>query len=362
MKRRTPVSTGLSVLAAVAVAAAAGYGAAPVIAAVGTTEPAPAATGGTEPASSAATVPEGAPLRVGLLVPGLTNDGSFNQVALEAAEKLQDEGLIEYEVRERMADPAASEPVVREFAAQGFDLIIGHGIELSEPVLNVAAEFPDLHFTISGGADVGDLVTDNVEAWTYDFSQQGYLSGFVAGSLEGSDPVGIVGGPQLPFIEAAHAGFRLGVEEVNPGAEVLEVYAGSFDDVQRASEAATGLISQGATVLYCSGDGICNGVAAAAAAAGDVLTVGVRGEAGGLAEEVNVASVDLDMYPTFRTYVDRVLSGEFGNASYISGLANRGLVLTPVNYVNDRVPADLQDQVDELVDGLASGEVELPTE
>jgi basic membrane protein A len=142
---------------------------------------------------------------------------------------------------------------------------------------------------------------------------------------------------------------------------VLEVYAGSFDDVQRANEAATGLISQGATVLYCSGDGICNGVAAAADAAGDVLTIGVRGEAGGLAEDVNVASVDLDMYPTFRTYVDRVLSGEFGNEAYVSGLANEGLVLTPVNYVNDRVPADLQDRVDQLVADLASGAVELPT-
>jgi len=301
------------------------------------------------------------PIRVGLLTPGLTNDGSFNQVALEAMERLEDEGLVEFEVREEMADPATSEPVIREFAASGFDLVIGHGIELGEPVLRVASEFPDVNFTISGGADVVDKPTENVEAWTYDFSQQGYLSGFVAGALEGSDTVGIVGGPQLPFIEAAHAGFKLGIADTNPSASVLEVYAGNFDDVQKANEAATGLISQGATVLYCSGDGICNGVAAAADAAGDVLTIGVRGEAGGLGEKVNVASVDLDMYPTFQSYVDRTISGEFGNEAYISGLANEGLVLTPVNPVNERVPADLQQQVDQLVADLASGTKQLPT-
>jgi basic membrane protein A and related proteins len=355
-------STKASVAVAMAGIVAASWGTA---AATSGSEP-PADTAAMDTAASASmTVAseapfDGEPIRVGLLTPGLTNDGSFNQVALEAMTELEGEGRIQFEVREDMADPTASEPVIREFAAEGYDLVIGHGIELSDPVLAVAAEFPDVAFAISGGADVADKVTDNVEAWTYDFSQQGFLSGFVAASIEDSDVIGIVGGPQLPFIQAAHAGFEAGVAEVNPDAEVLEVYAGSFDDVQKANEAATGLISQDATVLYCSGDGICNGVAAAAAAAGDVLTVGVRGEAGGLGEQVNVASVDLNMNPTFRTYVDRVMAGEFGNASYVSGLANEGLVLTTVNAVNDRVPVDLQQQVDQLIADLASGAKELP--
>ena len=58
-------------------------------------------------------------LKVALLTPALTNDGSFNQVAAEAVKKLAAEGLITVEIREKMADPAASEPVIRQYAAKG---------------------------------------------------------------------------------------------------------------------------------------------------------------------------------------------------------------------------------------------------
>jgi simple sugar transport system substrate-binding protein/basic membrane protein A len=309
--------------------------------------------------ASTASAKQAATLRVALLTPALANDGSFNQVALEAVQRLQAEGLITYELREKMADPATSEPVVRDYAAQGFDLIIGHGIELSEPVLKVAAEFPNVHFAISGGSDVVTKATDNVEAWTYSFPEQGYLSGFVASKL-GATTIGIVGGPQLPFIVAAHNGFKAAVQENNPDAHVQEVFTGNFDDAQKAAEATKGLIAQGATLVWCSGDGICNGVAAAAND-GNILTLGITGDAGGLQQKVNVASVELNMYPTYRSYVDRVLSGQFGNAAYVSTIANSGLVLTPVNFVNSQVPADLQAQVDQLAADLASGARQLPS-
>jgi basic membrane protein A and related proteins len=135
-------------------------------------------------------------LKVAVLTPGLTNDGSFNQAAADAVKKLAAEGLITVEVREKLADPAASEPVIRQYAAKGYDLIIGHGIELSEPILKVAAEFPKTHFAASGGPDLAGKLTANVDGWTYDFGQQGYLGGFVAGKLKSGNVIGIVGGPQ----------------------------------------------------------------------------------------------------------------------------------------------------------------------
>ena len=66
------------------------------------------------------------------------------------------------------------------------------------------------------------------------------------------------------------------------------------------------------------------------------------------------------MYPTFKAYVDAVKDGSFGKKFFVSGLANHGLILTPVNHVDKRVPADLQKQVDALVGQLASGAKTLP--
>ncbi|MEY4372897.1 MAG: hypothetical protein RL219_1666 [Actinomycetota bacterium] len=309
------------------------------------------------PASTEA--PAGKVLKVALLTPGLTNDGSFNQVALEGIQKLKDEGLVEFEVREKLADPAASEPVIREYATKGYDLIIGHGIELSEPILKVAAVFPAVPFAASGGPDLEAKLLANVDGWTYDFAQQGYLNGWVAGKIAGVTKVGAVGGPELPFILAAHKGFALGLKETNPAATIVETFTGSFDDVQKAVEATKGQVAQGAQIVWTSGDGIGNGVAAAAKEA-KIFTLGVTGDAGGVAKEVNIASVELDMYPTYKAYVDDINAGTFGKKFFVSGLANAGLILTPINPVDPAVPADIQAQVEQLVADLVSGAKVLP--
>lgn len=300
------------------------------------------------------------PLKVVLLVPGHTNDGSFNQVAREAAEKLRKDGDIKLEIRESMADPSKSEPVIRQYASMGYDLIIGHGIELSEPILKIAKDFPKVHFAASGGPDLAGRLLPNVDGWTYDFGQQGYLGGFIAGKMAGVSTVGMVGGPQLAFVKASHNGFKQGLKEGNPNAKVIETYTGSFDDAQKAAEVTRGMIAQGASLVWTSGDGIGNGVAAAAAQDG-ALTIGVTGEAGGNAAKVNIISVVLDMYPTYKTYFDDIKAGSFGKKFLVSGIGNKGLVMTPVNAAaGAKLPDDLAKQVDGLVADLASGKLTLP--
>lgn len=310
-------------------------------------------------ADGAATTTEGAgddALQVAFLPYGQTNDGSFNQFGLEGVQRLEDEGLITFDMREDMEDPAVSEPVVREFSTRGYDLILGHGIYLGDSIKVVAAEFPEVNFTMSGGFEILDEATDNIETWTYDFIQWGYLSGYVVSQIEGIEVVGIVGGPQLPFIEEVHEGFKAALAEFAPDIKWIERYTGDFSDVQAAAEATTGLIGEGAQLVFTSGDGVGNGVAAAAAQAG-VLTVGVSGSAGGQAEKVNVASVELDMYPAQRAWTDRVNSGEFGNASYILDIASKGLVITPVNQIDERVPANLAELVQEFAADFTPGSV-----
>ncbi|GAB3149479.1 BMP family protein [Microbacterium neimengense] len=295
-------------------------------------------------------------IRVGALTPGNANDGAFNQALADALAKLQDEGLITYELREQMADPATSEPVVADFASQGFDLIIGHGIELGDAIFSVAKDFPDSHFTASGGADILDKYTDNVETWTYSTPEVGYLSGYIAGLTQAS-PIGRVESLELDFVKATDSFFQQGALAANPSAELLPVvYAGSFDDAEAAASATAGLIGQGAKLVYTTGDGIAAGVGAAASKAG-VLSVGVSPAAGAEALKTNVSTVDLDMYPIVKAWVEEVADKKFGGKGVTSTLENGGLVYQDINSVDGAVPADVASKVDELIAGLKDGSV-----
>lgn len=295
-------------------------------------------------------------IRVGALTPGNANDGAFNQALADALAKLQDEGLITYELREQMADPATSEPVVADFASQGFDLVIGHGIELGDAIFSVAKDFPDTHFTASGGADILDKYTDNVETWTYSTPEVGYLSGYIAGLTQAS-PIGRVESLELDFVKATDSFFQQGALAANPSAELLPVvYAGSFDDAEAAASATTGLIGQGAKLVYTTGDGIAAGVGAAASKAG-VLSVGVSPAAGDEALKTNVSTVDLDMYPIVKAWVEEVADKKFGGKGVTSTLENGGLAYQEINSVDGAVPADVASKVDELIAGLKDGSV-----
>ena len=59
-------------------------------------------------------------------------------------------------------------------------------------------------------------------------------------------------------------------------------------------------------------------------------------------------------------HADDIDASKFGKKFFVSGLANKGLVLTPINDVNGVAPADLQKEVDAVVADLASGKKTLP--
>jgi basic membrane lipoprotein Med (substrate-binding protein (PBP1-ABC) superfamily) len=309
--------------------------------------------GGTTPAASA-DVP-----KVALLTSGLTNDGGFNQWAAEALQQLQSEGRIELQIRQQLSDPNAAEPVLRQFASRGYDLVIGHGIDLSAPTLKVAAQFPDVHFATTGDNTLADKLLPNVEGWTYDFGQFGYVTGVVAGSVKGADNVGVVNGPKIPFVEAGERGLEAGLKATNPDAKVTSVYTGEFYSAQKEQEAVRGLVEKGAQVIAANtAEG--NGVAPAAKQAG-VPTVGVAVAGSAAAKDVNITSARLDFAPVYGGYIDRLADGTFGDKFEVGSLANKEIAIEPVNPVAGvEVPADLQAKVDDLSAKLASGELTLP--
>lgn len=303
----------------------------------------------------------GSKLKVALILGGLGNDGSFNQYAYDVVKKFESEGLITARVNEQVAGPAQAEPLMNQYGSEGYDLIIGWGLGFADTIFKVAKNHPNAKFVATGGGDILAKGTANIETWSYDFNQLGYLSGFIAGKSKLS-PIGIVEGLELPFITADDIGFKAGALAANPSVKVLDpVIVGSFDDAQKASQATKGLVAQGVKLVFTSGDGITTGIASAAADAG-IATIGITGSAGGAAAKVNIASVRLDLTPAFQGWVDRLHSGTFGKTGTMSTIANGGLVLSPVNKVSaaSDLPDDITAQATKLAADLKSGALKLP--
>jgi basic membrane lipoprotein Med (substrate-binding protein (PBP1-ABC) superfamily) len=317
--------------------------------------------------ASAAPAPAGdGGLRVALLLPGIKNDNSFSQAAAEGLLEAvaADGNIAEYQILEEIIEPTDSLPALRGFASRGFDLIIGHGIEYVDPIMELYSEFPDVDFAMTGGVLVeGADPQENVVDWLYNVQDMAYPNGVVAANAIIGDTIGIVGGPEFDFVKVMHLSFQQGVASVNPDIQFLEGFAGDFVNVQKAAEVATSLIDQGADLIYCSGDGICIGAAQSASAAGVPILVGF-GSQMETAPDVYLGATVIRLSELFQTYFDTVRDGTFGNAFYPGSLQNGGIEVLPINTdatVETAVSTEeLQQILDDFIASVESGEFVIP--
>lgn len=353
-------------------------------------EPAPTDSQETEPEPEPEPEPEEEPepepepeddgdaLRVALLLPGVRNDNSFSQAAYEGLrDAVAEDGNVETQVLEEIIDPTDSLPALRDFASQGFDLILGHGIEYVDPIQQLYDEFPDVAFSMTGGILVpGSVTSSNVVDWLYNVQDMAYPNGILAAQAVIGDTIGIVGGPEFDFVKTMHQSFRDAALSVNPDLNFLEGFAGSFVDVQAAAEVSQQLIDQGADFIYCSGDGICIGAAQTASAAGIPIAVGF-GSQEQTAPDVYLAATVIRMKDLYLSFFDQVRNGTFGTpdgevhavgeegyAFYPGGIFNAQVEVLPVNMaatVDTAVGLDeLQAALDELVASIEAGEFAIP--
>ena len=198
----------------------------------------PAATG--TPAASAG---GGGGVKVAALFPGLVDDQSWNQAGFEGLKKAETGGAtIAY--TEKVTQDQQVE-VFRNYAQQGYNVVIGHGGEYMDAALQVASEFPNVQFVVTNG----NKSAANVTSLALSYGDMGYLSGVLACSMTKSNKIGLVVGETIPVANDSIKGWKDGCARVNPNAVVTVSVTGDWADTDKAREAALALVADGADVL-----------------------------------------------------------------------------------------------------------------
>ena len=173
-------------------------------------------------------------------------ENAWNSRIHEALQSAADDGLIEYVWSEGVSGTDYAR-AMREYAEQGVDLIWGESYAVENEARQVAQDYPDVAFLMgSSGGPSGDnfgvFGTRNHEA--------AYLAGMLAGSISETNTFGSVGGYPIPEVNLLINAFRDGVSEVNPNAEFLNAFIGTWFDPPKAKEAAIAQIDAGADIIF----------------------------------------------------------------------------------------------------------------
>lgn len=262
------------------------------------------------------------------------------------------------------ASPSDKEGALRQFAAEGFDLVIATGYVFSDDVRKIAAEFPEVRFANIDYAPA-DGVPDppNLAGLRFREQEGSFLVGAVAALESRTGTVGFVGGMDIPLIRKFEAGYRAGVAAVCPRCRVLAAYAGTqaeaFNDPVKGKELALTQYGRGADVIFHAsgktGAGVFN-----AARERRRWAIGVDAdqfhEAPCCVLTSMIKKVDVAVFETARA----VAEGRFQG-----GLSNLGLADDGVGYVFDENNADRISEatvarVRELAAEIVAGEREVP--
>lgn len=297
--------------------------------------------------------PEGpSAFHVALITPGSIADAAWNSGAYAGLLQIRDSaGAVISHVEART--PGEQAEALRTYAAQGYQLVFGHGFEFQQPAERIGAEYPKTVFVVTSGERVAS--SGNVVPLVFGIEEGTYLAGMVAGGLTKSNRIGFVGGMELPPIVRGYQGWVNGAKAVNPKVETRLAYLNTFDDVAAGREAALAMIRLGVDMLHHNADQAALGLFQAVKESPDVHAFGANADQSALAPERVLGSVVIDLPRALLAIAREVQEGRFRPRVETFGLAGGVLRYDPNPALLDRVPASLRSRVEAAQDSIRAG-------
>ncbi|HEY5060126.1 MAG TPA: BMP family protein [Gemmatimonadaceae bacterium] len=293
--------------------------------------------------------------KVALLTPGPVSDQSWNGGAYKGLLWIRD-SLHAQISNIQTKTPAEFEENFRQYGAQGYDLVFGHGFEFQDAARRVAPDYPRTIYVTTSGTTSGP----NLAGMTFAFGDASYLAGMLAASMTKTNKLGVIGGTQLPPVVESFDAFALGARAINPAIKVVTSYVGNWDDVSAGKEQALAQLSQGVDIIFQNADAAGLGVFQAARTRKDAFVIGSNSDQNGVAPEVTLASVVIDLPLAFLTIAKQVNAGTFkpgvielGEKSHVVTL-----VINPV--LQSNIPTAARNRIDSLQAKMLAGEYSVP--
>lgn len=309
-------------------------------------------------APAAAPAEASGPFRIAIVMPSSTTDLAWSQAMYDALKSVQaemgGEGSLEIAYSEGMFQVTDAAAAIRDYAADGFHLVIAHGTQYGNSMFEVAVDFPETSFAWGTAVDTGgEKGLKNIFAYEAAADEGGYVNGVIAALLSEANVIGVVGPVEAGDAKLYIDGFKKGVADTKPDAVVNVSFTGSFGDTALAAEAANVHIQAGADILTGSAQQVVGAVGVAKE--NGVKWLGTQSDQTALGPDVVVANQVYDWTGTVKDMITKIQAGELGGTAYNLTLENGGLVIAYNSAV--AVPDDAKAAADAAIAGIEDGSI-----
>jgi basic membrane protein A len=252
-------------------------------------------------------------ISVVLLLSGVITDGGWSQLAFTGMKELKARYGFKTAYAENIS-LAQMDQVARGYSDDGFDLIIGHGLEFSSTFLEVAPDYPNQHYFVTTFLPQSG-VPRNIMYVNMGYFGAAYGAGVLAALIsDRKQAVGFIGGNDDPNQQRMKKAFIAGVQHTVPGIRALAIITGDYDNAAKGREAASILIGNGADVIWHAADVTGLG-AIQGAAAGNVKVIGCYSDQTELAPNNVATSFVMNMGGMVVSVAQALVGGTFAGGT-----------------------------------------------
>ncbi len=300
----------------------------------------------------------GGKFRIAVVMPSAVTDVAFSQSMWNALKAVQaemgGEAQLELKYSENMFNVPDAAAAIRDYASQGFNIVIGHGSQYGSSIQGIAKDFPKV--TFAWGTDVNTFGLPNVYAYTAAAEEGGYVNGVMAARLTKSKIIGVTGPVEVGDAKTYIDGFVQGVNSVDKSIKVSKTWTGSFSDVALMTAAAKTHIAAGADILTGSSQSVVGSIGAAKDT-GKVLWFGTQQDQSSLAPNLVVASQVYDWSGMLKEIIKKNKEGKLGGEKYILQIKNGGLKIA--YNPGYKLPDDVKKAADMAIEGIKNGTIKV---
>jgi len=254
-----------------------------------------------------------------------------------------------------------------ELADAGCDIIFATSYGHQSYMQEAAAEYPDTIFVNCTGdtaATSGLANFKNMFPYTH---ESRYVSGVVAGMKlkelmdagEVTDPyIGYVGAYPFAEVVSGYTAFFLGLQSIVPEAHMDVQYTNSWYEPIAEAEAANMLMSKGCVIIseHSNATAAPSAVQALLDEGKTVYSVGYNIDMLEVAPTAALTSAQNNWAVLYQHMLEKYLAGEEVPTDYACGIANNGVMISPLG---ESCAPGTQEKVDEVWAGLKDGSIQV---
>jgi len=296
--------------------------------------------------------------KIAVVFPSSIKDAAFSQSMYEALLAVQKEmggeAKLKIAYSENMFQVPNAAAALRDYASQGYNLVIAHGSQYGTSLAQLAPDFPKVSFAWGTSLDTFQSKgISNVFAYQAEAQEGGYVQGVIAALMTKSNIVGVTGPVEAGDAKLYVDGFKKGVADTKKDVKVNVTYTGSFSDVSLMSAAAETHMKAGADILTGSSQSVVGSISVAKDKKG--FWFGAQWDQVALAPETVVASMVYDWTSVVKDMMTANKAGVLGGKAYTLTFKNGGLKIVYNSKIT--VPAEAKTKADDAIKAIGEGKV-----